>query len=131
MEYIDLFIPSIEEAIMLSGKEEPEEIADAFLAMGVKTVVIKLGKKGCFIKDSVGEKYFIPTYSKIKAVDTTGAGDSFVAGFLTGITKGMGLYESGRFANAVGTHCVMAAGASTGIKSYEEIVKFIENNEIG
>lgn len=131
MKYIDLFIPSIEEAAMLSGKEEPEEIADVFLSMGIKTAVIKLGKKGCFIKNLDGEKHLIPTYTKIKAVDTTGAGDSFVAGFLTGLTKGWNLYECGKFANAVGTHCVMAAGASTGIKSLEETLKFMGNNEIG
>ena len=131
MKHIDLFIPSIEEAAMLSGKEEPDEIADTFLEMGVKTAVIKLGKKGCFIKNLDGEKHLIPTYSKFKAVDTTGAGDSFVAGFLTGMTKGWSLYECGKFANAVGTHCVMAAGASTGIKSLEETLKFMENNEIG
>lgn len=131
MKYIDLFIPSIEEAAMLSGKEEPEEISDVFLSMGIKTAVIKLGKKGCFIKNLDGEKHLIPTYTKIKAVDTTGAGDSFVAGFLTGLTKGWNLYECGKFANAVGTHCVMAAGASTGIKSLEETLKFMGNNEIG
>lgn len=129
MKYIDLFMPSIDEASMLSGKREPEEIADVFFEMGVKTVVIKLGKKGCFIKNPNGESYTIPTYTKIKAVDTTGAGDSFVAGFLTGLTKGWNLYECGKFANAVGTHCVMAAGASTGIKSFEEIRNFIKNNE--
>jgi sugar/nucleoside kinase (ribokinase family) len=131
MKHIDLFIPSIEEAAMLSGKEEPEEVADAFLAMGVKTSVIKLGKRGCFIKNRDGEKHLIPTYSKYKAVDTTGAGDSFAAGFLTGLTKGWSLYECGKFANAVGTHCVMAAGASTGIKSFEETLTFMVNNEIG
>lgn len=131
MEYIDLFIPSIEEAEQLSGKKDPEEIADVFLSMGVKTAVIKLGKKGCFIKDSKGEKYTIPTYNKIKAVDTTGAGDSFVAGFLTGMTKGLSLYECGLMGNAVGTHCVMAAGASTGIKSFEQISEFMKNNKPG
>ena len=131
MEYIDLFIPSIEEAEQLSGKKDPEEIADVFLSMGVKITVIKRGRKGCFIKDSSGEKYTIPTYSKIKAVDTTGAGDSFVAGFLTGMTKGWSLYQCGLLGNAVGTHCVKAAGASTGIKSFEEIVEFMKNNEPG
>ncbi|MBC7960786.1 MAG: carbohydrate kinase family protein [Vallitaleaceae bacterium] len=128
MPYIDLFIPSIEEAVMLSGKEDPEEIADVFLGMGVKTAVIKLGKKGCFIKDSLGETQMIPAFNVENAVDTTGAGDSFVAGFLFGISKGWSLYECGVFANAVGAHCVMAAGASTGIKSYEEIMTYISNN---
>lgn len=127
MKYIDLFMPSIEEAVMLSGKEDPNEIADIFLSMGVKTVVIKLGKDGCFMKDEKGKKYLIPAYDKIRAVDTTGAGDSFVSGFLTGLVKGWSLLECGKFANAVGAHCVMAAGASTGIKSFEQITEFIKN----
>ena len=40
------------------SKKEPEEMADDFFELGVKTVVIKLGKKGCFIKKPDGEKYF-------------------------------------------------------------------------
>jgi len=129
MKYIDIFMPSYEEAVQLSGKEKPEDIADVFLSMGVKTAVVKLGKDGCFIKDSGGEKHTIPTYEDIKPVDTTGAGDSFAAGFLTGISKGWSLYECGKFANAVGTHCVMAVGASTGIKSLEEIKAFMARYE--
>jgi sugar/nucleoside kinase (ribokinase family) len=125
MEHIDLFMPSYEEAVQLSGEKDPETIADIFLSMGVKIAVIKLGKDGCFIKDKKGEKHTIPTYTDIKPVDTTGAGDSFAAGFLTGIVKGWSLYECGKFANAVGTHCVMAVGASTGIKSMDEIKAFM------
>ncbi len=131
MPYIDYFLPSYEEAVELSGKTKPEEIADVFLSMGPKTVVIKLGKDGCFIKTKGGEMYSIPTYDRIKPVDTTGAGDSFCAGFLTALVKGKNLPECGKFANAVGTHCVMAKGASTGIKSEEEILKFMDNYENG
>ncbi|NLC68008.1 MAG: carbohydrate kinase family protein [Clostridiaceae bacterium] len=129
MKYTDLFMPSYEEAVQLSGREDPEEIADVFLSMGVKIAVIKLGKDGCFIKDSGGQKYKVPTYEDIKPVDTTGAGDSFAAGFLTGISRGWSLYECGKFANAVGTHCVMAVGASTGIKSMKEILDFMARYE--
>jgi sugar/nucleoside kinase (ribokinase family) len=129
MEHIDIFMPSLEEAIMLSGEKEPEKIADAFLSMGVKLAVIKLGKDGCYIK-SDKEQHLIPTYTQYKAVDTTGAGDSFAAGFLTGYSKGWSLYQCGVLANAVGTHCVMSAGASTGIKSFEETMDFINNNKL-
>jgi len=131
MPFIDYFLPSYEEAVQLSGKTELEEIADVFLAMGPKTVVIKNGKKGCFIKTKSGEKLTIPTFERIKPVDTNGAGDSFCAGFLTGLARKWNLYECGRFANAVGTHCIMEAGASTGIKSEGEILKFIKDYEKG
>ncbi|MGA2642398.1 MAG: carbohydrate kinase family protein, partial [Spirochaetia bacterium] len=127
LAYIDLFIPSYEEAVMFCNKTEPEEIADFFLETGVQTIVIKLGEKGCFVKNETGQKYAVPAYKNIKTVDTTGAGDSFVAGFLTGLLKGMNLYECGKFANAVGAHCVMEVGASTGIKSYDEIQVFMNN----
>lgn len=132
MHYIDYFLPSYEEAVELSGgKTDPEEIADTFLKMGPLTVVIKLGKDGCLIKTKQGEKYIVPTYNRIKPVDTTGAGDSFCAGFLSALVKGKSLLECGKFANAVGTHCVMEKGASTGIKSEAEIIKFMDDYENG
>ena len=65
----------------------------------------------------------------VKRVDTTGAGDSWCSGFLYGLSHGMSMDESAKFANAVGTHCIMAVGASTGIKPYAEIKKFMEENE--
>ncbi|MCX7842362.1 MAG: carbohydrate kinase family protein [Clostridia bacterium] len=129
LPYLDLFIPSYDEARMIAGKDDAEEIADLFLSKGVKLCVIKLGKEGCFIKNRDGEKHKIPTYLKVKAVDTTGAGDSFVAGFLAGLIQGWDLYQCGKFANATGTHCVMAVGASTGIKSMNEILEFMGKYE--
>ena len=128
MPYIDYFIPSIDEAIELSKEKEPEKIADVFFDLGASHVVIKLGSKGCYgreTKDSEG--IFVPSF-KVEAKDTTGAGDSFCAGFLTGLSKGMTLEESMKFANATGAHCVMEMGASTGIKSFDEIYKFMEEN---
>ncbi|MFA7637258.1 MAG: carbohydrate kinase family protein [Monoglobales bacterium] len=127
MPYIDIFMPSIDEAVKISGETEPDKIADVFFEKGVKRVVIKLGKKGAYLRESADAKsVIVPTYSKIKAVDTTGAGDSFCSGFITGLAKGLSFEECGLFANAVGTHCVMEKGATTGIKSYEEIRKFME-----
>lgn len=132
MPYIDYFIPSIEEARELSGEREPEAIAERFFELGVQHVVIKVGKRGCYLQETAeDEGVYLPTYDRVKAVDTTGAGDSFCAGFLYGLSKGMSMKESCRLANAVGTHCIMAVGASTGIKPYEEIKKFMEDYENG
>ncbi len=131
MPYIDYFIPSIEEAEMFAGgKKDVNEIADIFFDYGVKHVAIKVGKHGCFIKETKeSEGIILPTYTHIKRVDTTGAGDSWCSGFLYGLSHGMSMVESGKFANAVGTHCIMEVGASTGIKPYAEIKKFMEENE--
>lgn len=129
LPYLDLFIPSYDEARMIAGKEDVKEIADLFLSMGVKLAVIKLGKDGCYIKSKEGEEYSIPTYADVEAVDTTGAGDSFAAGFLAGLVQGWDLYKCGKFANAVGTHCVMKVGATNGIKRMEDILEFMKKYE--
>lgn len=129
LPYLDYFIPSFEEAEMITNKNQPEEIADVLLNGGVNTVVIKLGSKGCFIKNRRGEKYTIDAFKGIDAVDTTGAGDSFAAGFITGLTKGWDLKLCGKFANAAGALCVMKVGATSGIKKMDEILDFINNYE--
>ncbi|MDD3169799.1 MAG: carbohydrate kinase family protein, partial [Eubacteriales bacterium] len=49
LPYLDYFLPNAEEAAMLTGLEDPDEMADCLLQYGVKNVIIKLGKKGCFI----------------------------------------------------------------------------------
>ncbi len=129
LPYIDIFIPSVEEARMLSGKEKVEDIAHFFLNRGVKMVVLKMGKEGCYVND--GKKSFSsPTYPA-EVIDTTGAGDAFVGGFLTGMVKGWDLEFTAKFANAVGTFCVQAVGATQGIKSLEETLKFLrERGEV-
>lgn len=128
LPYLDLFIPSLEEAQMLTGKNTVEEMAKIFLDAGTRNVVIKCGSKGCYIKNEQ-EEHFLPAF-KVHAVDTNGAGDSFVAGFITGLIHNWDLKRCGQFANAVGAHCVMSVGASSGIKSISEIISFIENRRL-
>lgn len=126
LPYLDLFIPSIEEAEILSGLTDEKEMAKLFMKKGANQVVIKLGKKGCYIK-SQEEELYVPSYT-VDAIDTTGAGDSFVAGFITGLVNQWDLETTGKFANAVGAHCVMGVGASSSIKSKEKILDFVEKN---
>lgn len=125
LEYVDIFLPSYDEAVMLSGEKNPEAIADAFLRRGVQVVGLKMGERGCFIK-SGGGAWHIPAFS-VRAVDATGAGDAFVAGFLAGYLHGWNWEKVGRFANAVGASCVTAMGASAGIKSFSETLAMVES----
>jgi sugar/nucleoside kinase (ribokinase family) len=133
MPHIDYFMPSYEEAVRLAGGETaPERIADAFLALGAKTAVIKLGKDGCYAKDSrTGAAFYAPTYLSVKPVDTTGAGDAFCAGFIAGLARGLPLEGCAALANAVGTFCVTAMGASTGVKGLGEVEAFMAANTPG
>lgn len=128
--YIDFFMPSIDEAKMLcSGESEPNKIADAFMSKGVANTIIKLGSKGSFIKangDKVGTYY--PAIKGVTAVDTTGAGDSFCSGFLASYARGFDLDTCMKTATAAGGLCCSKKGATSGTKSYEETVKFWEDN---
>jgi sugar/nucleoside kinase (ribokinase family) len=129
MRYIDYFLPSVEEAEKLSGETELDKMADVFFDMGVKHIIIKLGKDGCYLRESKTSagKYF-PAYTNIKAVDTTGAGDSFCAGFLFGLSRDYSLDECCKIGNAVGAHCVMYTGATAGIAPFEKIQEFMRKN---
>lgn len=122
---LDLFLPSYDEAVQLSGERDPARQADLFHARGARDVVIKLGGDGAYFREEDGTAYRLPTYREIKPVDTTGAGDAFCAGLLAGLAQGLSLRESGRLANAVGTHCVTAIGASEGIRPLAQIEAFM------
>jgi sugar/nucleoside kinase (ribokinase family) len=125
LRHIDYFLPSIEEAKMVTGRTDPKDIAKALLDEGVGVVGLKMGERGCYIR-SCDSEMTIPPF-KVDAVDALGAGDSFVAGFLTGVVHGWDLETTGRFANAVGALCVTALGATTGIRNLKDTLEFIES----
>jgi sugar/nucleoside kinase (ribokinase family) len=128
LEYLDWFMPSYDEAREMSGKTEPEEIAQFFHSRVVKNVIVKLGNEGCFVKPG-HEKGYLMAFNKVKAIDTSGAGDSFCAGFIAGLNKGWDIPECAKFANAVEAHCIMQIGTTAGIKSIEETLEFIRDYE--
>jgi sugar/nucleoside kinase (ribokinase family) len=127
LRYVDYFMPSYIEGKYLTGETEPEKIADFIIReTGDKTVVIKMGEEGCFIKSQ--GKCIRSRAFKTTAVDTTGAGDNFVAGFLTGLTNGWELEKCAEFANAVAGFSVQHLGATTREMSMDHIWEFIKNN---
>jgi sugar/nucleoside kinase (ribokinase family) len=123
---LDYFLPSYDEAAALTGEKDPERMADLFLEKGVGTVVIKLGGEGCLAATRQG-KWRIPGFQVPVVRDTTGAGDAFCAGFLTGITSGLPLTEAARMGNAVGALCVGEVGASTGIHDLAQVRQLMSN----
>ncbi|MBX3255335.1 MAG: carbohydrate kinase family protein [Chitinophagaceae bacterium] len=127
LQYLDWFMPSYDEAVELSGKKIPSRIAQFFLERGVKNVVIKLGNEGCFVQEGDNRGYLVPSYKNVVAVDSSGAGDSFCAGFITGLNQGWPVRDCAVFANAVGAHCVMKIGTTAGITSMQEILDFIKS----
>lgn len=125
----DLFMPSETEAEPLSGEAEPERMAAAFHDRGAQAVVIKCGARGCFASAN-GERFWEPSF-QVPVVDTTGAGDCWAAGFLTGHREGWPLRRCLRFANACGALSVGAVGAATAMRPMDEIERWMADNEGG
>lgn len=128
LSYIDYIFPNEAEIALLTGETDPYRNAEILLEMGVKTAVIKCGEKGCILGDETGI-YMIPAVPVQKCVDTTGAGDTFVSGFLWGLSEGWEPLECAKFACAAASCAVEIVGATGGVRYLEEIRKRYEENQ--
>ncbi|HVO38058.1 MAG TPA: carbohydrate kinase family protein [Spirochaetia bacterium] len=126
LPHLSYFMPSIKEAEQIAGRRDPEGIAAFFLERGVGTVVIKLGDKGCYVK-AAGKDGFSTGAFRANVVDTTGAGDSFVAGFLSGIIRGWALERCAALACAVAALNIQKVGATAGLPTFDEARRFMED----
>jgi sugar/nucleoside kinase (ribokinase family) len=116
---VDFIFPNYDEACSMTGQKDPEKIADVFLKSGVKNVVIKTGKTGCYIQ-TAAEEFTVPTYKNAKRVDTTGAGDNFAAGFIYGLARDLPVRECAAYANAAASVSIQYIGAG-GVRNIQEI----------
>jgi ribokinase len=117
-----VFMPNQSELQLLTRKEDYRKGVEAMLNRGVGIVAVKLGSKGCYVTD--GKQNHLIEAFKVKAVDTTGAGDAFCAGFLYGLISGKSLHECGRIGNFVASRCIMKMGARPGLPHVEDL-KFL------
>lgn len=124
--YIDVLFMNETEAIHYSRKESVIEAAKDF-GKSCKLVIIKAGKRGsiAFYDNLIYEA----NGYQATALDTTGAGDSFNAGFVYGFLEGYSITECLRCGNGCGAMSVMAYGGNTGFPQKEELEKFIEEQE--
>lgn len=116
----DLFTPNLKEALKISGESSPFEAMEVLSKINNRTI-IKLGEEGAILKKD-GIITSVPGFKRT-AVDTTGAGDVFVAGVLTGILKGMELKEAVRLGNFCGGCSVEGLGGTKTSPNWERVEK--------
>lgn len=119
----DLILPSEGEARQMMGTQTDEQACEMLAAKG-KIVALKRGSRGCDIYE--GTKVHHADAFMIQEVDPTGCGDSFCAGFLTGLLEGLPMQKVGELANAVGALQATALGPMEGAKYRSEVQAFIE-----
>ncbi len=111
LRYVDYLFPNEKEALLLTRTDTVEDAAARFLEVGVKNVIIKGGDKGCYVCNHE-EAFWVPAREGVTCVDTTGAGDSFAAGFQSALLEGKPLIECARRGNDFGARSVSTPGAT-------------------
>ena len=124
LSYTDYFFPSYDEAAYLSGLREPAEIAGFFRDRGAENVGIKLGGDGCYVLCDEFEGR-IPAFH-VPVVDTTGAGDNFMGGFIHGLLRGWGMKDCATFASAVSALAVTVVGPRNEALRLEKVYEVLQ-----
>lgn len=108
LKLVDFFFPDFEEGKMLTREKDERRIARKILDFGCKNVVLKLGEKGCLIANR--ERIFSVKGKEANAINTTGAGDFFNAGFVFGFLKYGDLQKAGIFGNVTAAFAISRFG---------------------
>ncbi|MER6691397.1 carbohydrate kinase family protein [Streptomyces minutiscleroticus] len=120
LEHCEAFLPNAEEAMRYTGTDSPRAAAHA-LARHVPLAVVTLGSEGAYAVDGrTGETAEVPAI-EVEALDPTGAGDVFVAGFVTGTLAGWSLADRLAFAGLTAALSVQEFGGSLSAPGWDEI----------
>jgi ribokinase len=130
---IDIIKPNETEATILTGIQvtgpaSAEEAGCWFLDHGVKTAIITLGEHGATLVSRDGIDHFYPP--KVKAIDTTGAGDTFAGAFLTALWQGQSIRDAINFANHAAAISTTRLGVIDAIPSVEEVLESLKAAEL-
>jgi ribokinase len=94
--------------------------------LGVPTVIVTQGRRGCFVARAGGAGVSIPAHRGVKVADTSGAGDAFVGGFAAGLVQfGGDLVAAARHGNAVAALSVTKFGTAPSMPTAVEIRRFL------
>lgn len=124
---VDIIKPNETEAEILTGVKVTDEAsagkaADVLLAKGIGTVIITLGEKGLMLATKDGKEMIAS--NKVKAVDSTAAGDAFTGSLAYGLANGQSLRDAAVYANMVAAISVTRLGAQSSMPTKEEVDAF-------
>ena len=129
LEIADMVFPNELEARAITGKDTIDDILASLHDTGVSLAVIKRGAEGAVISWD-GNREDIPA-AGVQAIDTCGAGDNFVGGFLAGRIKGLDPLECAKLGCELGTLCVQRKGAVTASSDRQKLEPLLERYGLG
>ena len=128
LPFIDVFMPNIEEAAMLTGETDPAKQAELFLHAGCNIAIITRGRDGALLM-STHETLEAPAFP-VEVVDVSGAGDAFVAGFIVGLLEQWTLADSLRFASAIGASACTQLGCTGGVFTRAAAEVYLQSHQL-
>jgi ribokinase len=120
---VDILLVSLDEAAALTGTREPFRAFAGLRESGARDVVLKVGRRGCLISEN-GKPMLIPSFS-VRSVDSTGAGDAFIAAFLQAQLRGWPTIEGAIAANAAGALATTVVGAGQNLPGQREVAALL------
>lgn len=126
--YVTVVFSNEDEAAAFTGLKDGYEAMANRLGTLCPVSVVKLGKEGALVHDKSGLTWIDPV-TVDKAIDTTGAGDLWAAGFLYGWLRGKPLMECGRYGSILGAEVVQIMGAGIPDEQWPGILSKIQNSK--
>jgi ribokinase len=109
-------------------EDEIEEAAETLLQRGSRNVLLKLGKRGCFLALADGRRVSLPAYA-VRAIDSTAAGDAFNGAFASALLAGHDPVRGASWASAVAAISVTRRGAQPSMPTQAEVKAFLKERE--
>lgn len=122
LEIADYYTPNQKEAIKITGADNAHDAA-AVLTKYFEKSIVKVDKDGCIGIEN-GKEYFVKSIDEFKNVDSTGAGDAFLSGFMYGLFYDYPIKDCVLFGNITGGKAVTAVGALSGYVSENELLEY-------
>ena len=120
----DWFCPNSDQLLALTGRKDLGQAIADVLALGTGGVAVTLGADGCLVTDGHGGLTQIGAI-EVPVVDTTGCGDGFNAGLLTGLMLGCDPADGARLGVACGSLVATGLGSDAGIRSFDQVLDFM------
>lgn len=126
--YVDILFANEDEAMALTGTDDPKAAFEA-LAARCKWVVVKVGAEGSLVAHGA-DRIHVGVIDAV-VYDKTGAGDLYAAGFLYGLSRGLDIDKCGRIGAVVSSRSIEFAGAQIPCVAWPEIIDMVSRIEQG
>ncbi|XRQ13706.1 carbohydrate kinase family protein [Actinomadura welshii] len=124
LPHVDHFLPNEEQAAAMTGHDDPEKAARALLGNGPRTVVVTLGGEGSLVATAGGAQR-LPALP-VDVVDTTGCGDAYCAGFITGVAQGRDVLEAARWGTAAAATVAQGLGSDACLTDLDAVLALLD-----